>query len=373
MEAKDASDDDGDGFWPTRPKAAKDDGRPSDLRLSPAEGDPASLDDILLSEGKDDDDEPSSPSRPSEVKDAKEIGNRQRTLSRTLSGAYRATRARVTRTSSDDGDKARKKVEALVGVLANAQATSTKLLKAASQLRVLAMDKEAKTAVVDAGAVPHLVRLADPATCGRASPPVTEAAARCLWNLAISDRNKLRIAQHGGVAALVALARDGATVGAKEAAAGALRNLAVDKANQVAVVAAGAIPPLVELLSPSASRPSGSRTLPFPRRTARTSSSSRCGTRIWRRATTSWATCGSAWSPSRTAKSTARGTRYARRPAKRPRDPSSSACAGGTTPRARSRRRRPCSPRSRTPARKRTRSPSTSSERKASRSWTRIS
>ena len=85
MEAKDASDDDGDGFWPTRPKAAKDDGRPSDLRLSPAEGDPASLDDILLSEGKDDDDEPSSPSRPSEVKDAKEIGNRQRTLSRTLS------------------------------------------------------------------------------------------------------------------------------------------------------------------------------------------------------------------------------------------------------------------------------------------------
>ena len=30
MEAKDASDDDGDGFWPTRPKAAKDDGRPSD-------------------------------------------------------------------------------------------------------------------------------------------------------------------------------------------------------------------------------------------------------------------------------------------------------------------------------------------------------
>lgn len=158
MEAKDASDDDGDGFWPTRPKAAKDDGRPSDLRLSPAEGDPASLDDILLSEGKDDDDEPSSPSRPSEVKDAKEIGNRQRTLSRTLSGAYRATRARVTRTSSDDGDKARKKVEALVGVLANAQATSTKLLKAASQLRVLAMDKEAKTAVVDAGAVPqHLL------------------------------------------------------------------------------------------------------------------------------------------------------------------------------------------------------------------------
>ena len=248
MEAKDASDDDGDGFWPTRPKAAKDDGRPSDLRLSPAEGDPASLDDILLSEGKDDDDEPSSPSRPSEVKDAKEIGNRQRTLSRTLSGAYRATRARVTRTSSDDGDKARKKVEALVGVLANAQATSTKLLKAASQLRVLAMDKEAKTAVVDAGAVPHLVRLADPATCGRASPPVTEAAARCLWNLAISDRNKLRIAQHGGVAALVALARDGATVGAKEAAAGALRNLAVDKANQVAVVAAGAIPPLVDLV-----------------------------------------------------------------------------------------------------------------------------
>ena len=156
MEAKDASDDDGDGFWPTRPKASKDDGRPSDLRLSPAEGDPASLDDILLSEGKDDDDEPSSPSRPSEVKDAKEIGNRQRTLSRTLSGAYRATRARVTRTSSDDGDKARRKVEALVGVLANAQATSTKLLKAASQLRVLAMDKDAKAAVVDAGAVPRL-------------------------------------------------------------------------------------------------------------------------------------------------------------------------------------------------------------------------
>lgn len=121
------------------------------------------------------------------------------------------------------------------------------------------------------------MRLADPATCGRASPPVTEAAARCLWNLAISDRNKLRIAQHGGVAALVALARDGATVGAKEAAAGALRNLAVDKANQVAVVAAGAIPPLVELL-----RDGGSLRCATPRTATSVAAGAECAARcLW--------------------------------------------------------------------------------------------
>ncbi|KAH8095974.1 hypothetical protein JL720_3311 [Aureococcus anophagefferens] len=233
MEAKDASDDDGDGFWPTRPKASKDDGRPSDLRLSPAEGDPASLDDILLSEGKDDDDEPSSPSRPSEVKDAKEIGNRQRTLSRTLSGAY--ARARVTRTSSDDGDKARRKVEALVGVLANAQATSTKLLKAASQLRVLAMDKDAKAAVVDAGAVP---RLAVPNS-----------------NLQL-DFNAAIVAA-GAVEALCDLCGSGGTTPCREGAAGALRNLSYENDDaRSRMVACGAVDTLLgmEEVSETASK-----------------------------------------------------------------------------------------------------------------------
>ena len=101
------------------------------------------------------------------------------------------------------------------------------------------------------------MRLADPATCGRASPPVTEAAARCLWNLAISDRNKLRIAQHGGVAALVALARDGATVGAKEAAAGALRNLSYENDDaRSRMVACGAVDTLLgmEEVSETASK-----------------------------------------------------------------------------------------------------------------------
>ncbi|KAH8060299.1 hypothetical protein JL720_13638 [Aureococcus anophagefferens] len=171
-------------------------------------------------EGKDDDDEPSSPSRPSEVKDAKEIGNRQRTLSRTLSERTRA----ATRTPSDDGDKARRKVEALVGVLANAQATSTKLLKAASQLRVLAMDKDAKAAVVDAGAVPHLA--------------VPNSNIQLDFNAAIVAA--------GAVEALCDLCGSGGTTPCREGAAGALRNLSYENDDaRSRMVACGAVDTLL--------------------------------------------------------------------------------------------------------------------------------
>ena len=67
-----------------------------------------------------------------------------------------------------------------------------------------------------------------------------------LRNLAANADNQAAIAKEGGIAPLVALARDG-TDGQKEAAAAALRNLAFNDDNKVAIARAGGIAPLVAL------------------------------------------------------------------------------------------------------------------------------
>ena len=77
-----------------------------------------------------------------------------------------------------------------------------------------------------------------------------EAAARCLWNLAVDDDNKVQIAASGAVPALVAVlsSKGEERRGAREAAAGALRNLAVRPENRALIIEGGASQPLVALL-----------------------------------------------------------------------------------------------------------------------------
>ena len=65
-----------------------------------------------------------------------------------------------------------------------------------------------------------------------------EKAARALANLALTDDNQVAIAQAGGIAPLVALARGG-THEQKEAAAAALSILAHNKDNMAVIAQAG--------------------------------------------------------------------------------------------------------------------------------------
>ena len=69
-----------------------------------------------------------------------------------------------------------------------------------------------------------------------------EAAARCFWNLAVDDDNKVQIAASGAVPALVAVlsSKGEERRGAREAAAGALRNLAVRPENRALIIEGGA-------------------------------------------------------------------------------------------------------------------------------------
>jgi hypothetical protein len=71
-------------------------------------------------------------------------------------------------------------------------------------------------------------------------------AARALWELAHGSDMKVEIAQAGGIAPLVALARDG-TDEQKAHAAGTLASLSVNDDNKVAIAEAGGIPLLVAL------------------------------------------------------------------------------------------------------------------------------
>ena len=89
--------------------------------------------------------------------------------------------------------KIRRKVEAIVAVLKDERASTRATLRAAAAVRVNAMDKAAKGHLVGAGALPPLVRL-----CGSPDAKIAEAAARCLWNMAMSTRESLSFGRLAG-------------------------------------------------------------------------------------------------------------------------------------------------------------------------------
>ena len=84
-------------------------------------------------------------------------------------------------------------------------------------------------AIAQAGGIAPLVALARDGTDGQ-----KQWAAAALWNLAVNDDNQVAIARAGGIAPLVALARGG-TNAQKEQAAAALRNLSFNKTNLAAM------------------------------------------------------------------------------------------------------------------------------------------
>ncbi|KAH8063085.1 hypothetical protein JL722_2244 [Aureococcus anophagefferens] len=104
-------------------------------------------------------------------------------------------------------------------------------VKAAAELRVLALDGDNKVAIVAAHGIGPLVDLCRDGT-NEENAAAAECAARALWNLSINNDNKVAIAESGAIGPLVTLLSKGGTIGAKEAAAGALRNLAVNVDNQ---------------------------------------------------------------------------------------------------------------------------------------------
>ena len=139
----------------------------------------------------------------------------------------------------------RDEVQSIITRLNDADATVRR--DAAGALRALALHADMKKLIVRCHGIGPLVDLCDGVESdGRGA----EAAARCLWNLAVDDDNKVQIAASGAVPALVAvLASTGEERrGAREAAAGALRNLAVRPENRSLIIEGGAAPPLVALL-----------------------------------------------------------------------------------------------------------------------------
>ena len=154
------------------------------------------------------------------------------------SGSRKSDAKDVPRASRDE-------VQSIITRLNDADATVRR--DAAGALRALALHADMKKLIVRCHGIGPLVDLCDGVDDdGRGA----EAAARCLWNLAVDDDNKVQIAASGAVPALVAvLASKGEDRrGARKAAAGALRNLAVRPENRSLIIEGGAAPPLVALL-----------------------------------------------------------------------------------------------------------------------------
>ena len=125
-------------------------------------------------------------------------------------------------------------------------------------LRLAGDDHEARVFTLNrgkhgdvAGAIKSLVKLARTGSlvnlAREGGPDRKEAAARALRGIGYeNDTNKVAIATAGGIAPLVALARDG-DAGGKEQAAWALGNLSCNADNSVAIAAAGGIALFVAL------------------------------------------------------------------------------------------------------------------------------
>jgi len=139
----------------------------------------------------------------------------------------------------------RKEVAAIVAQLSDE--TPTVRRDAAGALRALALQADMKKLIVRCHGIGPLVDLCDGVDSDGQS---AEAAARCLWNLAVDDGNKEAIAESGAVPALVCVlaAAGDDRAGAREAAAGALRNLAVRPENRSLIIEGGAAPALVALI-----------------------------------------------------------------------------------------------------------------------------
>ena len=113
-------------------------------------------------------------------------------------------------------------------------------------------------AIIAAGGVPPIVALLLPGRTSGPScstEPCKEHVAACLCNLAKRNAYRMAIAQAGGVAALLALARDGRSENQVTHAAFALGGIAFcNEANKAAIIAAGGVDVLSEIAKTAASR-----------------------------------------------------------------------------------------------------------------------
>lgn len=120
--------------------------------------------------------------------------------------------------------------------------TDTPQERAASVLADLARSGESKEEIVESGGVEPLVMM-----LSSSSYKAQTAAAAAIWHLASNGDNKAAISKAGAIASLVALLSTENANGQSHAAA-ALRLLATSGENKVEIIQAGGIVPLVQML-----------------------------------------------------------------------------------------------------------------------------